>query len=81
MSVDEDWTPTDCPQCGASAKHYDCWNCGGEGFHEVYELDPMWYEPGETEPCETCNGDGSWIFCPTCDRSYRPRAVVIARVP
>jgi hypothetical protein len=36
----------------------DCWHCGGDGFIDGYEDDPLWYAPGELERCASCNGSG-----------------------
>lgn len=52
-----------CPDCGWDAVWADCNECGGAGELEVYDDDPMWYEPGDTEPCYQCGGDGGWWFC------------------
>jgi hypothetical protein len=41
----------------------DCTNCGGEGHHDAYEIDPLWYDPGDTEPCDQCDGKGGWWLC------------------
>jgi DnaJ-class molecular chaperone len=39
-----------------------CWDCGGEGEHNHYDEDPLWYGTymEAWEPCETCNGKGGW---------------------
>jgi len=52
-----------CPTCGTFLEWTDCDFCGGEGVHEMYEADPLWYRPGDTEPCTQCGGDGGWLMC------------------
>jgi DnaJ-class molecular chaperone len=68
---DTDWTPTDCPQCGASARYYpECFQGCTDGSFTAYKRDPL---SGEwtpyQQPCETCQGQGRFVYCPTC-RSY-----------
>lgn len=36
----------------------DCFHCGGDGYIDGYEDDPLWFEPGETERCSSCGGSG-----------------------
>lgn len=36
----------------------DCLCCGGDGWVDGYENDPLWYSPGELERCSSCNGSG-----------------------
>lgn len=38
----------------------ECWSCGGEGFHELYDEDPLWYDEDDIETCEECAGAGGW---------------------
>lgn len=35
-----------------------CWHCGGDGFVDGYEDDPLWFAPGEMERCSSCGGSG-----------------------
>lgn len=44
--------PDDCDDDG------DCFHCGGDGYVDGYEDDPLWFEPGEMERCASCNGSG-----------------------
>lgn len=58
-----------CTKCGSQDitwKH--CWDCGGEGTLDLHELDANYYLPGETDDCDTCDGNGGWWHCHTCDR-------------
>jgi hypothetical protein len=52
-----------CPKCGASMFWDECSACGGEGWIEVYDLDPLWYAPDDVERCEQCNGVGGYYVC------------------
>lgn len=53
-----------CETCGSDTHWEDCYDCGGEGFHDdLYEEDPLWYNPGDTEDCRTCKGHGGWHLC------------------
>jgi DnaJ-class molecular chaperone len=42
-----------------------CGACGGEGWHDATEDDPMMYAPGDTKPCPECDGKGGAWFCET----------------
>lgn len=58
--------PPACPRCVGETVWVECWECGGEGEHDAYELDPIWYEPGDTEECSQCDGEGGWWHCEAC---------------
>lgn len=62
-----DYLPAFCKRCGCCTLEWiDCWQCGGEGHTEpgeLYEDDPLWYSPGDTEPCHICAGNGGWNVC------------------
>lgn len=52
------------PGCGGcDGEWVDCWRCGGAAEFDGYEEDPLWYEPGETYPCDECKGAGGWLVC------------------
>jgi hypothetical protein len=57
--------PDDWVYCanGHACDWEDCDNCGGEGSHDMYEVDPLWYDPGDTEACDRCEGKGGWWLC------------------
>ena len=40
----------------------NCWNGCDDGYFDVYEEDPLWYDPGDTEMCDVCKGKGGWIL-------------------
>lgn len=52
-----------CPECGRFAVWVDCYECGGAGEVEVYDDDPLWYDPDDTESCQLCAGDGGRWIC------------------
>ncbi len=60
-----------CTKCGDPLEWVDCPDCGGDGVREVYEEDPLWYDPGDTEPCNPCLGQGGWWECPNAARHFR----------
>lgn len=43
-----------------------CSACGGEGGHDGYEEDPLWYDEGDIIPCDACRGNGCHKWCPRC---------------
>lgn len=56
----------------------ECWACGGDGTTgpgELYEEDPLWYDPGDFEDCRQCEGRGGWPLCGgRCDENGKHRA-------
>ena len=52
-----------CALCGYEAEWSECCACGGEGGHDGYEEDPLWYQPGELAPCPQCDGAGGDWWC------------------
>lgn len=58
-----------CARCGYEAEWSECNDCGGDGCHDGYELDPLWYHPGELAPCAQCNSRGGdwWCENPKCE--------------
>ena len=56
-----------CALCNCEMEWECCSDCGGEGWHDAYEDDPIYYQPGETKPCHTCNGKGGMHWCVTKD--------------
>ena len=55
--------PPVCLTCGADLTWISCWKCLGDGDFDLYEEDPNFYEPGESEACDECGGDGGWMGC------------------
>lgn len=62
----DDWPA--CPKCGWDLIWEDCGACE-DGQVDVYDEDPLWFDPGDTEDCAQCGGDGGWWCCPNpnCD--------------
>ena len=52
-----------CPICGGSMFWEDCWQCGGQGYRELYDEDPLWYDEDDTEECDICDGKGGYYIC------------------
>ena len=80
MSDDYELEDCSCPKCARDTVHYRRrGECGGDGEHEAYDDDPMWYEPGDTETCETCMGKGFERWCPKCgyDLALNPEGLKI----
>lgn len=59
---EEDGFPV-CANCGYELDWEDCWSCGGDGEIDVYDEDSLWYDPGDTERCDVCSGEGGWASC------------------
>lgn len=65
----ENWDESEhfCEHCGDALDWEDCDACGGEGefdWETLQDEDPLWYQPGDTEPCHQCNSAGGWLYCP-----------------
>lgn len=60
-------TLDECRKAGHWIDWVDCWNGCDEGWHtDLHEMDPMWYDEGDMEKCDVCNGHGGWQLCFTC---------------
>ena len=68
MIDDIELSDQECPQCGQCPTHTrDCDRCGGEGYRDdLFEEDPHWYMPEDTEICFHCDGKGIHHWCPKC---------------
>lgn len=62
-----------CPKCGAYLEWEDCDECGGEGWEDRYDEDPLWYGH-ELYRCSLCEGSGGWWYCPECTSIGGPDA-------
>lgn len=45
--------------CGCDTE--PCWKCGGVGFFDLYEEDPIAFAPGEEQMCDECGGHGCYV--------------------
>lgn len=53
-----------CPRCGGDVEWQECEEIDcDDGQVSLYEEDPLWYDEGDTEPCQTCDGQGGWWHC------------------
>lgn len=59
-----------CPKCGDATDWLRCWKCGGEGYHELYDEDPLWYDEDDIETCDVCMGHGGWWRCWDCKECF-----------
>jgi DnaJ-class molecular chaperone len=63
MSIDDLDEPDCCDGCGAEMDFEQCVFCGGDGTYDRHEEDPIAFAPGDTAPCDQCDGRGGWVFC------------------
>lgn len=55
-----------CARCGSSLQWVHCSWCCGSGTTEpgeLYEEDPLWYNPDDFEPCHQCGGQAAYPMC------------------
>lgn len=85
---DVDFAEKECPNCEHQLFSASCSDCAGEGGHDGYEDDPLWYDPGDLIPCGLCDGLGFFLWCPRCrwdatlpERFNRPERRLMALVP
>lgn len=57
-----------CPKCGHhELRSRSCVVIGcDDGWIDLYEEDPLWFGPGDTEPCQECKATGIVRWCPNC---------------
>jgi len=57
-----------CPKCGHNPTHVrGCLVVGCEdGMINLYDEDPIFFAPGEYQPCRECHGTGVDWWCPEC---------------
>jgi hypothetical protein len=63
-----------CPACNNPFTRWQHCNECDDGFIDLYDEDPLWYDPGDSEPCRECSGTGMLCWCPDCgwDVTYGP---------
>ncbi len=54
-----------CPKCNHYLYWQRCPNCE-DGFIDLYDEDPLWYDEDEVETCPECGGHGCHSWCPNC---------------
>jgi DnaJ-class molecular chaperone len=64
-----------CKHCEQELDWEDCDACGGEGEYDAYEEDPLWFDPGDTEPCQQCGGAGGWYYCANRDCAGKVKVI------
>jgi hypothetical protein len=62
------WGEDYCEVCEIPKEWFGCFACGGSGEWELYEEDPVGFEPGDTCECQECDGMGGWLECPRADQ-------------
>lgn len=65
----DDYDGEGCPQCGHYPTHARRCSVVGcdDGWIDMHEYDdPLFFDEGETEMCEECNGTGWLRWCPSC---------------
>lgn len=62
----------ECPKCGNPTDWLPCGYCSGEGYHELYEEDPFWYDEDDIETCDECRGLGGVWRCWDCKECFGP---------
>lgn len=63
---DDDNEFSACEECGSDSLWESCWQCGGEGGQDGYDLmeeDPLWYGPDDYRECDICEGKGGYYVC------------------
>lgn len=53
-----------CFICGNYMEWEDCWNGCDDGYHNLYDEDPLWYDEDDIEVCTICEGRGGYWVCP-----------------
>ncbi len=61
-----DLEASECPQCGAERFWVDCWNGCEDGRHSLHDEDPLFYDEGDWETCDVCQGAAGWLQCDAC---------------
>lgn len=59
-----------CPECGTPMEWSPCHmiDCE-EGNYDLYEEDPINYDPGTYAACSECDGEGGSWYCPKCSKA------------
>jgi DnaJ-class molecular chaperone len=78
MSDDWEYDDDACPNCGAQPTAYrECSHCVGNGWvGDLDEIDPLWYDEDDTEPCGECHGQGAFKWCRECGYDFFEKKVI-----
>jgi hypothetical protein len=69
-----------CPHCGHDIIHWgDCEAGCDDGFFNLYDEDPLWYDEDDIEGCEDCFETGIQQWCPKCGKDPRKKAAYWSR--
>lgn len=56
-----------CTVCGAPMEWQDCWNGCDDGYFDLYDEDPLWYDEDDVQACDICDGKGGYWVCPDAE--------------
>lgn len=62
-----------CSICGGPMVWESCWNGCDDGYIDLYEEDPLWYDDDDIETCRICGGAGGYWQCLTPDRHVKTK--------
>ena len=60
-----------CSVCGEPKFYVDCPECGGEGYWDETDIDPL--EGDEFTPCAMCGAKGGWYECGNVQKHFSDR--------
>lgn len=75
LEEQDDFEDSLCDRCKCCDTDWeDCYECGGKGGRDYDDdlqfEDPLWYQPGDFETCDICEGKGGWPVClGNCDEN------------
>lgn len=65
-----------CPNCVAARTLIrDCKDCD-DGFIDLHESDPDWFDEDEIETCLLCRGSGFVHWCSLCGYDFNLKRVI-----
>lgn len=64
-----------CSICGGLMAWEPCWNGCDEGYIDLYEEDPLFYDEDDCELCQICEGRGGYWVCMSSDKHGEPANV------
>lgn len=63
-----------CKLCGEEKDWVDCFECGGEGYWDETDIDPL--EGDEFAPCSMCGAKGGWHECLNVEKHFTDKQKV-----